>query len=143
MSCSLSTFKAQQQPAHELGMALWFFPPQSSCVFHRRHHLPDAPWERGISLLYQPVIVQYNASAWVDDMADDASVSPASLKVVAVLIALARVQRLVQERPRELLGAVDLQCTPCAYADVLSTKVAVPNVSIVRSVQYQRQKPAV
>lgn len=75
-------------------------------------------------------------------MADDASVSPASLEVVAVVVALARVQRLVQERPRELLGTVDLQCTSCAYADVLSPKVTVPDVSIVRSVQYQRQRPA-
>lgn len=100
---------------------------------------PDAPVESGISLLYQPFVVQHVASAWVDDMADDSSVSPAFLKVVAVLIALARVQRLVQERPRELLGAMDLQYTPCAYTDVLSPKVAVPDIRIIRSVQYRRE----
>lgn len=54
-----------------------------------------------------PVIVQHLSSLGVDDVDDDASVPPASLEQVVVLVALPGVKGLVQERPGQFLFSVD------------------------------------
>lgn len=51
--------------------------------------------------------MQHLSSLGVDDVDDDASVPPASLEQVVVLVALPGVKGLVQERPGQFLFSVD------------------------------------
>lgn len=80
-----------------------------------------------------PVIVEHLSSLGADDVDDDPSVSPASLEQVAVLVALSRVEGLVQESPRQLLPSMDLQGPSRSYTNVLPAKVAVLRITVIRS----------
>lgn len=55
-----------------------------------------------------PVNMQHFSGLGVDDVDNDATVPPASLEQVVVLVALTRVEGLVEERPRQLLFSMDL-----------------------------------
>ena len=78
-----------------------------------------------VELCVVPVVAEHLPGLGVDDVDDDAAVSPAPLEQVAVLVALPRDQGLVEEGPGELLLAVDLQRAPRAHAHVLAAKVVV------------------
>jgi len=78
-----------------------------------------------------PVVAEDLARLGVDDVDDDASVAPAPLEEVAVLVALAGAEGLVQEGPGELLLAVDLQRAAGAHAHVLAAEVVVLGVVCV------------
>lgn len=80
-----------------------------------------------------PVIVQHLSSLGIDDVDNDASVPPASLKQVVVLVALSRVKGLVEERPRQLLLSVDLESSSSPHTNVLPPKVAVFLITIIQS----------
>lgn len=58
-------------------------------------------------------------------MNDDATVTPAPFKKVATLLHSARVQRLVQKCPGELLLSVQLEGASSADPDVLQAVVRV------------------
>lgn len=55
-----------------------------------------------------PVVVQHLSGLGVDDVDNDASVPPAPLEQVVVLVALSGAEGAVEERPRQLLFPVDL-----------------------------------
>lgn len=79
-----------------------------------------------------PIIVEHFSSLGVNDMNYDTPVAPAPLEQVAVVLALPWVQGLVEEGPRQLLLPMDLQCPSCPHTNVLTAKVTVLCVCVVR-----------
>lgn len=55
-----------------------------------------------------PVIMQHLSSCGVNDVYDDAPVPPASLEKIVVLVALSRLQSLVEKCPRQFIFPMDL-----------------------------------
>lgn len=79
-----------------------------------------------------PVGVQHLRRRGVHRVDNDASVAPASLKQVLVLVTLSGVKGLVEEGPGQLPLSVDLQCPSGSHPDVLPPKVAVFLVVIIQ-----------
>lgn len=95
----------------------------------------DVSWSlssRGVGNTPSPVIAQHLSGLGVDDVDNDASVTPAFLEQVVVLVALSRVEGLVEESPWQLLGSVDLQSPSCPHTNVLTTKVAVFLITVIQ-----------
>lgn len=80
-----------------------------------------------------PVVMQHLTGLGIDDVDNDASVPPASLKQVVVLVALSWVEGLVEERPRQLLFPMNLESPSGPHANVLSPKVAVLLITVIQS----------
>ncbi len=86
-----------------------------------------------------PISVQHLSGLGVDDVNDDASVAPAPFETVAVLIALPRMEGFVQERPGQLLFAVNLQGSSGSYANVLAAKITVFDLGVIRPFSKQQE----
>jgi len=85
--------------------------------------------------LSSPISVQHLPGVGVDYVDNDASVTPASLEQVVVLVALSRMEGLVEESPRQLLLSMNLKGSACSHANVLPPKVAVFFISVIQSNQ--------
>lgn len=77
--------------------------------------------------------MQHLSGLGVDYVDNDASVPPASLEQVVVLVALSGMESLVEERPRQLFFSMDLESPACPHANVLSPKVAVFLITVIQS----------
>lgn len=77
--------------------------------------------------------MQHLSGLRVDDVDNDASVPPASLEQVIVLVALSRVEGLVEESPRKLLPSMDLECPSGSHTNVLPAKVTVFLITVIQS----------
>lgn len=65
-------------------------------------------------------------------MDDNASIPPAPLEQVIVLVAFPRVDGFVKKRPGQLMFSVDLKLPSCPHTDVFPAKVAVLLITVVR-----------
>lgn len=79
-----------------------------------------------------PVSEQNLPSVWIYCVHNDASVPPAALEQVLVLV-VSRMKGLVEESPGQFLLAVNLQSTACSHSDELPPKIRVFFIVVVQS----------